>query len=327
MQLGGLLERETTCLSESQPPTRTQHKNSPGSNKANSVPAILQFFCSCKIFPKHSKTKLPALYYYSHKSPLPIIMTSNNRATTFAVNYRAEFEQCLSQTEATKPCDWHFHFYSFGREDIALVQQVNCQRLRLWQPTYEDTSSVQNIREEVLVAFLALKNVEKLTINMVVDKSFLILSDLYHFFYRSTISQQLKSVNITLHGRFDHSLARGLKYGSNITALVFKFEGSKRVDYMYQYFQSASLKTIGFWNATAKDCIALMREKRDTELENIGMWDYSVQGSCLVSMYIAGALLRKPSICEGYGAFPVYVETALTQYLKHLFKKFDINFK
>lgn len=253
-------------------------------------------------------------------------MASKSRVPTFMVSNRTYLEHCLRSARARIYCKWTFNGYSFESEDVALIQQMNCQVLRLWHAKYNDNSRDHNLRQEILSAFLSLQGVEKLIIDMVTINSFSLMPDLYRFVFRAPISQSLKNVCFILSEDVDHTLARGLEHASSITTLKIDFHGNGKVNYVYQYFRSASLKEIRFMNAPSKDCIALMREKRNMCLEEVTIWSNCTRGSEVVSKYVSGVLLKEPTLVTTYGVFHANTARALSNYQKHLFKLFGLSF-
>lgn len=252
-------------------------------------------------------------------------MANSSTIPYFTVRNRTDFKQCLNQTEARNPCDWNFCRYTFNRKDVALIKQLSCRGLFLRLTDHGDRSSGYSLRQEILAAFLALENVEQLNIDGVTRDSFFVLPNSYRIIYRSPISRSLKNVFLGLPADLNHSFATGLKYATGITTLMIYGYGHDDVKYMYRYFSSARLREIMFRNASAKDCIALLREKRATNLEIVKIWGGSVHSSKLTSKYASGALLKEPTVTKAVNTFFSLAKTELAEYQRHLFDKFGVN--
>lgn len=254
-------------------------------------------------------------------------MTNNNAVTSFRVNNRTDFMQCLSHTEARNPCSWNFTLYDFERQDVSLVRQLNCHTLALVRTSYSKESKSLIPRKEVLSSFLNLKGVETLGIDIAIDQPLIRSLDLHLFVYRASISNSLVSVYLALPKELNCSLAEGLKYASNITNLRISFPGTVNVKYMFRYFSSTKLKQVAFQNASSEDCFAVVREKRVNGLEVVVVWNGCATSSKLTSKCLCGVLLKRSRVSELYGIFIKTRKTALSEYQQYLFKKSGIKFE
>lgn len=251
-------------------------------------------------------------------------MTSNTHVLLFLVKNRTSFEQQLHRVSPTSYCTWAFYRYNFSKLDVPLIQQLTCGTLSLWESMYRTKLRSQSLRQKVLSAFLSLRGVEKLIVNMMINKSLFALPDLHRFVYRSPISQSLKTVYIYLPKEFDLSLAKGLEYALGITSLKVSFNGAENVKYVHRYFRSANLRDIEFRNVAPEDCVALMREKRNKKLNRVVVLNDCVWNSELVSKYVSGMLLKEPAVTIAANIIATHSRTALSNHQKHLFKIFDI---
>lgn len=253
-------------------------------------------------------------------------MTNNDRVFFFQASYRAKFEEHLAKTEARNPSTWNFYKYVFEREDLTLIQQMNCKTLIFSEPRVRVSASDHSLKQELLTAFLCLKGVKALVIDVVTMITFFVLPDLYQFVYRTPISHSLEEVCLSLPNEFDHSLAKGLEYASSITILTVISENHAEINYVYRYFRSINLRDICFQNASLKDCVALMREKQSNSLEKVTFGDRFVTDPELVSKYLSAVLLKEPATSQLYGIIPTDTEVALSEYQKQIFKRFEIDF-
>lgn len=201
---------------------------------------------------------------------------------------------------------------------------MNCRCLSLWETRFKDESDDPNLRQKLLSSFLAFKDLEILVINVVVDEPFIFVSDFCRFIYRTPISQSLKVVAFTLPIGFNRSLEKAIEYASSITILKFYFYGDGNAKYVYRYFRSVSLSQLETQNVVPEDCIALMRENRNTDLERAKFWGSCVIDSELVSKYVNSVLLREVAITHAYGTFTSSPNNALAQYLGYLFTQAGI---
>lgn len=221
---------------------------------------------------------------------------------------------------------WKFISYVFEKEDVDRIKDMNCQTLILSKASYLNELGNQGVREEILLALVALKGVQKLFIEEKnVPNSLPHLLDLHRFVYRNSVSKLLKIVSLKITGRFNPLLARGLKHASNIKDLRMNLVGTEDGKYMYRYFMCINLEEMLLNRIPPKDCFALLKGETE-KLKEFYVSDGSVATNELLSKYSTGVLLKKPYVKVVSSTFPDYPETDYSLFLERLFKQNKIRY-
>lgn len=231
----------------------------------------------------------------------PEMTNTKNDGVRLYVRKRAMFKRDIELSKTQKVNKWFFDNYSFKEEDIKLIQQLRCQNLCLFRPQYSGRYLRTEKRDHVVLAFLNLRDINYLLFDNLLRKSLLNPSDLHRFVYRYPISQTLRSIYFVLPRVINHSLAKGLEYAEGIKEVQISFDGSEPIDYVFRYYTSPNSESITLRNAPAKDCVALMKHLKHTQLQRLRMFDYSVKSSEVISKYVSGILLKQPTINHTYG--------------------------